>query len=199
MSTLNQAILILFVSGYSLQMFSTDFPAANSKTLGQMTVKWKTEDPNIIIQVEKTAAGFGAIGFGSSMMSGSNALFFETTDSGSGTDGVGYRDCKLTGHSIPSSCPSNTWTVVDSTADATSFKIELSRSLTDANSDTFDFTQNTIPIIWAQGPSATTQKHSGSTNYGSDSLLVSINGNGEFSPMVASATSVLLLVFFIKY
>lgn len=194
---LKTILLLLSISTLTLQTaFSTDFPAANTKTMGDMTFKWKKATTNIVIQVEKSTAGFGAIGFGTSVMAGSNVLFFDKTSSGSTVDGVSYRDCKSTGHSLPTTCKSAaTWTVVHSTADPTSFKIELSRAMDDSDTDTYTFADGSVSYIWAQGTvDQMASKHT-SGNVGTGTFTLpeesSGGGGGQFStdfPAVNSKT-----------
>lgn len=153
------------VSGGS---FSTDFPAVNKKTFGDMTLKWKKDGTKAVLLVEKSTAGFGSIGLGKKVMAGANVLYFDKTESGGTVDGVTIRDCTSTGHTKPSTCKSGTgtWTIEHSTANPTSFKIEVSRVLTDSDSDTFDFADGSIDYIWAQGSTNTMDAKHTTGNFG---------------------------------
>lgn len=143
--------LILLLK-YSLQQFSTDFPPLNFRAIGELTFRWKkTKTGKVNFLVEKKTPGFGAIGLGKQVMAGSNIIFFDKT--GDNGDGITIRDCKVLFHSLPKDCRPGigSWEIVHSTADQNSFKIEISRDITDSDDATYDFVNEYVDFIWTQG------------------------------------------------
>jgi hypothetical protein len=135
----------------------TAFSEMSLKTAitADLSVGWLFQGNDIILQIEKSRAGFAAFGLGTSMSSG-DVVVIETTGSA-----ITVRDCRLNGQTTPDCAENQDWTVVDKTVTSSSFKVEIKRAATATETNDRSYVKGKNNVIYAYTDSPTLTYHSG--------------------------------------
>ena len=156
-------VLILLVSGLNTQTFKPSSSWSAATNLGtQVTLKWQDDsaNKNVLFRLEKSTAGFAAVGLGSAMASG-DVVIIEKNVAG---NSVSLKNCKLRTEATPNCTEaSQDYTLIapDSfSITPTSMIVEFKRSYngTPADGDK-PFYNGDNNFMWAYTTSDTLVKH----------------------------------------
>ena len=150
----------------------------NSKAITNVVnIKWKFENDDVILLIEKTEAGHLWLGIGKSM-SGSDIIRIEKTSGG--TD-LTVQDCYVNGYVAPTCVETNNLTVEHKEATSTSLKVQIRRKMvTGETAKDKDLIQGVNSFIYSYTSSDAPEKHG--SNYGVVSIDFSAADGGNLSP-----------------
>ena len=154
------ALACLGLLSESVVTFST--PAFTNQLAPALNLGWLFDGPDIRLIIEKTRAGYAAVGIGRDM-SDADIVLVQTSG------GVlTVQECYLNSEAPPLCDESQNWTIVDSTISTDGFKVEVIRTAAAQGSHEKTYSPSYLSIIYAytDSPIVAIHSHSSSSDFG---------------------------------